>query len=238
MKLFPRPVKYRGTLTGLRISSVNGTAFIDNAGATIPTYADGNHLIEIYDASNRMLSGYLKAAGAGETLSLTELVTSWASRGDPLNYNPFTNVGKDVTAAVNTDHNAIADINDGVGHVTTAGALYKDSHTITLVSGTAPRIDIKGFGGDDLITFLADGANLIYWTSVNGNNRTGYYNNQGAYAACSWSSVASVKQVTAPSTSGATIVTTKGGTTYNFLSKNASFTYNAASYYCIVRKVR
>jgi hypothetical protein len=69
MILTGKQVKYRGTVTGLRISAVDGTAFIDNAGATIPTYADGNHQIEIYDASNRMLRGVLKAAGTGETLS-------------------------------------------------------------------------------------------------------------------------------------------------------------------------
>ena len=47
-----------------------------------------------------------------------------------------------------------------------------------------------------------------------------------------------VKAITAPSSSGATIVSAKGGTTYNFAYKNTSFTYNAASYYCIVSKVR
>ena len=47
-----------------------------------------------------------------------------------------------------------------------------------------------------------------------------------------------VKQVLTPSSSGATIVSAKGGTTYNFAYKDTSFTYNAASYYCIVSKVR
>lgn len=47
-----------------------------------------------------------------------------------------------------------------------------------------------------------------------------------------------VKQVLTPSSSGATIVSTKGGATYNFGYKNASFAYNAASYYVIVRKLR
>jgi hypothetical protein len=69
MILTGKQVKYRGTVTGLRISAVDGTAFIDNAGATIPTYADGNHQIEIYDSDNRILRGVLKAAGTGETLS-------------------------------------------------------------------------------------------------------------------------------------------------------------------------
>ena len=40
----------------------------------------------------------------------------------------------------------------------------------------------------------------------------------------------SLKQVLTPSASGATIVSSKGGAIYNFTSKDASFTYNAASY--------
>ena len=48
----------------------------------------------------------------------------------------------------------------------------------------------------------------------------------------------SAQQVTAPSSSGCTIVSAKAGETYNFSYKNASFTYNAASYYCIIKKIR
>jgi len=48
----------------------------------------------------------------------------------------------------------------------------------------------------------------------------------------------SLKPVTAPSSSGATIVSAKAGETYNFNHKNASFTYNAASYYVIIRAIR
>ena len=60
-------VVYSGTISGLRISSVDGTAFIDACAALVP-YADGNHLVEIYDASGRLLRGYLAAAGDGEDL--------------------------------------------------------------------------------------------------------------------------------------------------------------------------
>jgi len=73
-------VVYRATLTGLRISSVNGTALIDNAGATVPTLADGNHLIEIYDSAGLALKGYLKAAGDGEDLG-AEINTGTLTEG-------------------------------------------------------------------------------------------------------------------------------------------------------------
>jgi hypothetical protein len=48
----------------------------------------------------------------------------------------------------------------------------------------------------------------------------------------------SLKQVTAPSADGCTIQASKTDATENFGYKNASFTYNAASYLCVVRKLR
>ena len=49
------PTLITGTATGMRISSVDGTAFLDNCAALVP-YADGNHLLN-YDSANRMLRG-------------------------------------------------------------------------------------------------------------------------------------------------------------------------------------
>ena len=43
MILTGKQVKYRGTVTGLRISAVDGTAFIDAANSSITDLADGNH---------------------------------------------------------------------------------------------------------------------------------------------------------------------------------------------------
>ena len=69
MILTGKQVKYRGTVTGLRISAVDGTAFIDAANSSITDLADGNHQIEIFDSVGRFLKGFLKLVGAGETLS-------------------------------------------------------------------------------------------------------------------------------------------------------------------------
>lgn len=46
------------------------------------------------------------------------------------------------------------------------------------------------------------------------------------------------QKVLTPSTDGCTIVSAKGGETYNFTSKDASFAHNAASYRVVVRKIR
>ena len=63
----PRPpfTVHQSTLTGLRISAVDGTAFVDNGSALTP-YADGYHEISIYDSSGYELKGILKAQGTGE----------------------------------------------------------------------------------------------------------------------------------------------------------------------------
>ena len=63
----PRPpfTVHQSTLTGLRISAVDGTAFVDNGSALTP-YADGNHQVSIFDSSGRELRGVLKAVGWGE----------------------------------------------------------------------------------------------------------------------------------------------------------------------------
>ncbi|MGB3988660.1 MAG: hypothetical protein WBK67_03165, partial [Minisyncoccales bacterium] len=74
------PVVYSGTISGLRISSVDGTAMLDACAALVP-YADGSHLVEIYDASGRMLRGYLSAAGDGEDLGAETLVWTNGSAG-------------------------------------------------------------------------------------------------------------------------------------------------------------
>jgi hypothetical protein len=249
---------YSGTITGLRISSVNGTAFIDGAGATVPTYADGLHQIEIYDSAGRMLKGVLKAAGSAETLSATELVTNgnmeldanWASLG-----SPTTNARSNEQAHGGTYSRKIvtqSGYNEGIintMHTSVTGVLY---YTSTWVFPVAPltthtMIALKGDNSTNLYQTAKTGL-----TSGDWNNVTKYATESagGTFACITEADFESAgvktfyvddvsrKQVLTPSTSGATIVSTKGGTTYNFGYKNASFTFNAASYQVIVRRLR
>ena len=61
-------VVYRGSVVGLIISSVDGTAFVDNIPAGILTLPlDGTHSLEIYDSSSRFCRGVLKEIGSGQT---------------------------------------------------------------------------------------------------------------------------------------------------------------------------
>lgn len=237
MILVGRPVVYRNTLTGLRISAVNGTAFIDNAGATVPTFADGNHLIEIYDASGRMLKGVLKAAGSG---TFGDTGTDIIGGTDPTLRNGDFSLGDTVwnkgAGWTIADSKGKVDNPGAVSYLSqigilTLGAVYKTQYSITDYTDGNIRLSLGTVDGPyvgSVATFNE------YYTCV-GN--TGVYFGATSTATLNIDSV-TIKQVTAPSTSGCTIVSTKGGTTYNFAYKDAAFTYNAASYYVIVKKVR
>jgi len=218
MILLPQKVAYRGTLTGLRISAIDGTAFLDNCAALVP-YADGSHLVEIYDASGRMLRGYLSAAGTGETLG-SDALSGW-----------------DLTAPWETSDATVVDVNTfsataaaGYVHKTsvmTSGALYKGSFDSSQASGTS------SFRDGNFRLMFSDGTVGGYATAS--SVRVVVQSNAIANVDIS---VMQIQKVLAPSTSGATIVSAKGGATENFQYKNASFTYNAASYYCLIRKAR
>jgi hypothetical protein len=241
----PANVVYRGTLTGLRISSVDGTAFIDNAGATVPTYADGNHQISIFDSSGRELRGVLKAAGESEGLG-DELITNGTFASD---VSGWTNHATYSFDTVQLSSGAMNVISDGSGTTwcsvyqtasisVTAGQMYKFILDRTVNSGGTP---ITAFENNPIGTSLVGsllGTGTSYRT-ITATDSAAYYNHYIAGATATNFTVdnISLKIVTAPSSSGATIVSAREGTTYNFTHKNSSFTYNAASYYVIVRKI-
>lgn len=225
---------FQATITGLRISSVNGTALIDNAGAVIPTYADGNHLIEIYNAARTtMLKGVLKAAGSGETLG-EEKITTWTNNG----YETLTLDGSDIDSAIETGGASSTAYNDyGTSE---SGKLYKlVIGAFTKNSGGSVRYHMgsntTGLGQIAGIYFTA-AAGEYYRTSVAISRYHGFRTDVNS----NWTATGiSEKQVTAPSTSGATIVNAKGGTTYNWLTNTfGAADFNLESYYCVVKLIR
>ena len=56
------------TRTNMKISAIDGTAFVDFSAADVLTNYLGGKLI-ITDSAGKKLIGYIKAAGSGETLS-------------------------------------------------------------------------------------------------------------------------------------------------------------------------
>ena len=221
--LVGQKVVYRGTITDLRISAVDGTAFIDNAGATIPTYADGNHSIEIYDSSNRMLRGVLKAAGTGETYS-SDLFAGWDFTSG-WNYGPTTtiNSSSQFTTSATTGY-------VGKPSIITTNALYRGT---LLATTTASVVQFRD--NTSTKTYYNYGTTNGYFNAINAGVTIYIFGSTGC--SCTVGTLSLAKVLT-PSSSGCTIVSAKGGTTYNFSYKNASFTYNAASYYVIIRAIR
>jgi hypothetical protein len=230
--------------TGLFVAATTGSGVIlQDAGgddvfyikdikiSEIQPYADGNHQIEIYDSSNRMLKGVLKAAGTSETLG-DETVSGFTN----ISYDVFTTSGADITNAEKTTLE-IKSCYQNYSYLLTA--LYKSVISLSLVSGSAPLFGIGNAytlgKASNNAKSLSDGVNTNYHTPLTGFGACGFYN----IANGQWNtSGISLKQVLAPSSSGATIVSAKGGTTYNFSYKNASFKYNEASYYVIIRAIR
>jgi hypothetical protein len=228
MILLSQKVAYRGTISGLRISSVDGAAFIDACADLVP-YADGNHLVEIYDASGRMLRGYLGAAGDGEDLG-PEIVDAWAN-GATIPYETWTvGAGNLITQAVNSSGSGVA--NKTVSP--TLYALYKCVNAITLTSETMPTIRWRTVSLTEGNTFTSNATSYQTINVASEGNVSIISTAATDFALTSFS----LKKVTGPSTSGAVIVSAKGGATENFAYKSASFTFNQASYQVIVRAAR
>lgn len=228
-----QPVKYRGTITGLLISGVDGTAFVDAANASVTALADGNHQITVFDSSGRFIRGVLSAAGTGETLSGVELVTDGAFT-DTANWTEQTNWAVAGGVAASTGSNAGQAVYQNFS--ITAAKLYKISVSC------APYT--SGYGA-----FLCDGS-TTFPVSVTGAGAFATYRTPTTTGSKDFGIASgvtpfvasidnlSLQQVLTPSTSGAVIVSTKGGATQNWAYKNASFTWNQSAYTVIVRKLR
>lgn len=223
--LVGQKVVYRGTVTGLRISAVDGTAFIDNAGATIPTYADGNHQIEIYDSSNRMLKGVLKAAGTSEGLG-DDLLSGW-----DLTSGWSILPGYGTTVVIN-DSNTFTSTDPGKGVCKDTIFIDKGLHKLVFASQDN-CVPYMGLAISTRTAFTTNSTS--YATFANTENFLFLRNTVGGTTDIT---TLNLYQVTAPSSSGATITTLKNGDVYNWSYKNSSFSFNSASYYVIIRAIR
>ena len=255
----PQPVVYRATVTGLRVSAVDGTAFIDGANASITALADGNHLIEIYDSSNRMIKGVLKAAGTGETYTegLTGANLNWGT-----NQADTGNDANDI-ATFNSNYSRWFLINPLAKDISVAANIFaftmasgsqafRTNYTLTNSTLNVLKVNVASKSGTWIISAhdggyfslgaLTVGANTFYLTKTSTAQIHYYFTNAAGGGALSFNASVvanSNAQVLAPSTSGATIVSAKGGTVQNFSYNGwGAGSYNATSYAVIVRKLR
>lgn len=254
MILIGSNVVYKATLTGLRISAVNGAALIDNAGATVPTLADGNHLIEIYDASGRMLKGFLKAAGGGETLG-DGILSNPSFDVDTTGWNAYQSTPTSVAGGETNNCVQINRETGGPNYSAYTSALSGHlgkivKYSAYVKSGTAGNKSYRiAIYNDGTVTKSKTGTSSESWVQADcGYSTVTSDTNLVVDLAISQLinvgetmlfDTASLKQVTGPSTSGCTISSTKGGTAMdNWSYKNAAFSYNSSSYYCVVKRVR
>lgn len=188
------------------------------------------HLLKIRDSSGRAIQGFIKAAGSGETLG-DNLITGWTNLPDAP-FGTFNTSGADITSAISAT-TAVGYSNN----INTAlrGALLKISPTLTLNSGTAPLLQYKRpvtYAGDAIISTLATGD--YYRTYVfrlsDGATQDGFRVGVNS-ASTNFALTIPIRQVLTPSSTGVTIVSTKGGSTFNFALKNSSFNYNDSSGY-------
>jgi len=204
---------YDDTISDLRISAVDGTAFLD-ACAAITGYADGAHQVRVFDSSNRLLTGVLAAQGSGETLG-SELVTD-GSFDEPCGVNWDCGAGWTISGGTaNCDTESSPQIIQSGSY--TAKALYKAAFFIP--SYTSGRVRFNFGAGNTTALASATGA-YSYNKTIQSNNIVvqAYIGFVGSV------DDVSIKQILTPSTSGATIADD------TLTAQHSSFVFNESSY--------
>lgn len=203
------------TLANMRLSAVGGTAFVDfSLAGTLTPYLDRRLIIT--DSAGKKIQGYIKAAGTGETyganlLAAMDLTVGWTASGAVINdADTFTTAG--------------------------AGGVYKNAGTLTaskLYKGifngatTASSARLTNTGPEPKGTYaLVTGTGYGVATSTNI-----YIANNDAGTTDITVATSELKQVLTPAATGVTIVSTYGGTTYNWTSQESGFNYNDTSGY-------
>lgn len=218
------------TLTGLtcNLSMVDGTAFITNPSVDLTQYRGCK--ITLQDTSGYKAVGWIKAAGAGESLD-SEAFSNWQNVNEiNRKWNTLTpNVnGHDIDSAIKTE-DIYAQAYSAL-QTNCLGRLYKIVYSHTKNSGTDPSIALTEYnvgGGAVSLTQTTDGT---YYATAKSANMYGFYN-LDYYTRGNSSSIAlSLKQVLTPSATGVTIVSAQEGATYNWAAKHSGFLPNATSF--------
>jgi hypothetical protein len=179
------------------------------------------HLLRIKDSAGKVIQGFIKAAGTGETLSATELVTL----GDFSASTGWTqNTGWSIGGGV-ASHSSGASAGNVERNISPSiGMLVKGTMTVVHTSGGGVRLIVDGNSTPAMSFSAVDTYRAITlgtWPA-------------GARAAADWVGTVdniSIKQVLTPSATGVTIVSTKGGATFNWFNKNSAFNWNDANGY-------
>jgi hypothetical protein len=223
------------SLANSRLSLVDGTAFVDfSAAGTLTPYLNGR--LTVTDSAGKKAVGYIKAAGTGETLgdelvtngTFTTNTTGWAANGAILSVD--SGRFKGVTTFTN-DKGAYQNI------TLVTGGLYKfsgDAQNVDayLVYGVMQLTDWSVFGKTAFLGTGLSGTLTAYGVATGTNGRVAINISDGSGTGKTeyWDNVSLTQQLT-PSATGATITSTRGGTTYDWESVESGFNFNDSAGY-------
>ena len=221
--------------SNMRLSIVTGSAFVDFSSANVLTSYPGA-LLTITDSSGKHLSGYIKAAGTGET---------YASELSP--NTDFANTTSVWTYQVSTA-SVVGGQSGNALQVTSTSDYGSAGETITTTAAGLYRVSgyqKMGTGGTDM-TFQQSAPSTIYWDSgwpyvSSWTQYVGYGTANDTSAKLTFNGdttgktslydTVSVKQVLTPSVTGVTITSTAQGSTYAWTSEDSGFNRNDTSGY-------
>jgi hypothetical protein len=207
--------EYDATISGLRISAVDGTAFLDNC-AAITGYADGAHLVRVFDSSNRLLTGVLAAQGSGETLGMDikYVFGEWdVDRSISHSDGEYT-FEEDATGnpeAILLEFNNHPDM---IVH-----GLYESQCVFTISTGNL-RLDL----GTDMSGYMDTSTTYTQTNTIEDLSSRRHGAVKGALGFYGTIKYNYLKQILTPSTSGATIAND------TLTAKHADFVFNEANY--------
>jgi len=223
----------------MRLSAVDGTAFIDFSAANVLTDHIGKRLT-IFDSAGKKLIGFIKAAGTGETYGV-EKVTNGGFTSDTSGWTPINNA---ILASVGGgEAGNCLQITEGGGTNPHAKQVFG------VVAHTLFLHNVYAKAGSEATVHAAAREHIgnIYHTVIPAQEATGSWVKHGLYGTvkdtgnieivlyqfCAigagtnlFYDTDSFKQVLTPAATGVTIVSTPGGTVFNWESKEAGFNYN------------
>jgi hypothetical protein len=229
----PVQLVYSGTATlaNMKMSIVNGTAFFDIVSGTALTNNIGG-LLKIKDSGNHYLVGYIKAGGTGETYG-SQLLAN-VDFENTTGLTPRLNGTLSSVAGGQTGNCLQMTGTSGnyagfwEGFTTVNGGLYLGS--VYGKDGTGSAFEHamqQNFGAFNNIYHLwsqpANWTQQTYYRTTDGTAFLFYCYADATPGQYGLADTASAKQVLTPSTTGVTIVSTPGGSTYNWTSEDSGF---------------
>ncbi len=170
------------------------------------------HLLRIKDSAGKQIQGFIKSAGTGETTG-SDLLAGW----DFTSGWTLRNAGSAIV-----DSNSFSATGSS-GGLTKTGftveTLYKVIYARSTTSSESGIYDIN-------VRTILPSQGTAYKTFM----ETGIYLRQESGGQTDVSQLEIYKVLT-PSSTGVTIVSTKGGATYNWFNKNSSFNWNDTAGY-------